>query len=174
MSLQLRVSIACISPSLCCKVRATYHAYGVVSFILIDCTLIDCALIDCRVMNCRLNAASICLQVTIVPREKFPLGQTIVQVNEQREATKQFTRRYLEEQIITALAGTPLARTTAARAPAGPPSQILLQAAVMSSQQRRRLPYECSCAAAYGINCPRACTRRLSTHPGCLRNILIA
>ena len=46
-----------------------------------------------------------CLQVTIIPREKFPLGQTVVRVNEQRENTRQFTRRYLEEQIITVLAG---------------------------------------------------------------------
>ena len=45
------------------------------------------------------------LQVTIVPREKFPLGQTVVRVNEARESTRQFTRRYLEEQVITVLAG---------------------------------------------------------------------
>ena len=48
------------------------------------------------------------VQVTIVPREKFPLGQTVVQVNEQRENTRQFTRRYLEEQLITVLAGASL------------------------------------------------------------------
>lgn len=45
------------------------------------------------------------MQVTIVPREKFPLGQTVVRVNEAREGTGQFTRRYLEEQLITLLAG---------------------------------------------------------------------
>ncbi|KAK9808335.1 hypothetical protein WJX73_003265 [Symbiochloris irregularis] len=45
------------------------------------------------------------VSVTIVPREKFPLGQTVVRVNEARENTGQFTRRYLEEQLITLLAG---------------------------------------------------------------------
>lgn len=48
------------------------------------------------------------VQVTIVPREKFPLGQTVVKVNEQRERTNLFTRRYLEEQLLTVLAGTAL------------------------------------------------------------------
>ncbi|DBA94610.1 hypothetical protein WJX77_012597 [Trebouxia sp. C0004] len=43
--------------------------------------------------------------VTIKPREKYPLGQTVLRVNEQRELTKQFTRQYLEEQLLTALAG---------------------------------------------------------------------
>lgn len=44
-------------------------------------------------------------QVTIVPREKYPLGQTVVKANEQRELTQLFTRRYLEEQLLTVLAG---------------------------------------------------------------------
>lgn len=44
-------------------------------------------------------------QVTIAPREKYPLGQTVLKVNEQRERTHMFTRRYLEEQLYTALAG---------------------------------------------------------------------
>ncbi|KAK9823015.1 hypothetical protein WJX81_007049 [Elliptochloris bilobata] len=43
--------------------------------------------------------------VTIVPREKYPLGQTVCKVNEQRERTRMFTRRYLEEQLLTVLAG---------------------------------------------------------------------
>ncbi len=43
--------------------------------------------------------------MTIKPREKYPLGQTVLRVNEQRELTKQFTRQYLEEQLLTALAG---------------------------------------------------------------------
>ena len=43
--------------------------------------------------------------MTIVPRDKFPLGQTVVKVNEQRELTNLFTRRYLEEQLLTVLAG---------------------------------------------------------------------
>ena len=47
------------------------------------------------------------VHVTIVPREKFPLGQTVLKVNEQRELTYQFTRRYLQEQLLTVLAGTP-------------------------------------------------------------------
>ena len=47
------------------------------------------------------------MHVTIVPREKFPLGQTVLKVNEQRELTYQFTRRYLQEQLLTVLAGTP-------------------------------------------------------------------
>lgn len=45
------------------------------------------------------------IHVTIKPREKYPLGQTVLRVNEQRELTKQFTRQYLEEQLLTALAG---------------------------------------------------------------------
>ena len=45
------------------------------------------------------------MHVTIVPREKFPLGQTVLKVNEQRELTYQFTRRYLQEQLLTVLAG---------------------------------------------------------------------
>ena len=45
------------------------------------------------------------VQVTIVPREKYPLGQTVLKANEQRELTQLFTRRYLEEQLLTALAG---------------------------------------------------------------------
>ena len=44
-------------------------------------------------------------QVTVVPREKYPLGQTVCKVNEQRERTRLFTRRYLEEQLLTVLAG---------------------------------------------------------------------
>lgn len=44
-------------------------------------------------------------QVTIVPREKYPLGQTVLKVNEQRERTHMFSRRYLEEQLMTVLAG---------------------------------------------------------------------
>ncbi|GAB4816210.1 hypothetical protein N2152v2_003256 [Parachlorella kessleri] len=44
------------------------------------------------------------VQVTIVPREKYPLGQTVVKANEQRELTQLFTRRYLEEQLLTTLA----------------------------------------------------------------------
>ena len=49
------------------------------------------------------------VHVTIKPREKYPLGQTVLRVNEQRELTKQFTRRYLEEQLLTTLAGMPCA-----------------------------------------------------------------
>lgn len=45
------------------------------------------------------------VQVTITPREKFPLGQTVVKANEGRELTQAFTRRYLEEQLLTVLAG---------------------------------------------------------------------
>ena len=40
-----------------------------------------------------------------MPREKYPLGQTVLKVNEQRERTHMFTRRYLEEQLYTVLAG---------------------------------------------------------------------
>lgn len=43
--------------------------------------------------------------MTTVPREKYPLGQTVLKVNEQRERTRLFTRRYLEEQLLTVLAG---------------------------------------------------------------------
>ena len=40
-----------------------------------------------------------------MPREKYPLGQTVVKVNEARERTHMFSRRYLEEQLVTVLAG---------------------------------------------------------------------
>ena len=40
-----------------------------------------------------------------MPREKYPLGQTVVKPNEQRELTGLFTRQYLEEQLLTTLAG---------------------------------------------------------------------
>ena len=45
------------------------------------------------------------VHVTIVPREKFPLGQTVLKANEQRELTHLFTRRYLQEQLLMVLAG---------------------------------------------------------------------
>lgn len=48
------------------------------------------------------------MHVTIEPREKHPLGQTVLKVNEQRELTRLFTRRYLQEQLLTVLAGTRL------------------------------------------------------------------
>ena len=53
------------------------------------------------------HASHVCQlqQVTIAPREKYPLGQTVLKVNEQRERTHMFTRRYLEEQLLTVLAG---------------------------------------------------------------------
>ena len=43
--------------------------------------------------------------MTVVPREKYPLGQTVTRVNEQRERTQMWSRRYLEEQLLTVLAG---------------------------------------------------------------------
>ncbi len=52
-------------------------------------------------------------QVTIVPREKYPLGQTVLKVNEQRERTHMFSRRYLEEQLMTTLAGAHVLRPSA-------------------------------------------------------------
>lgn len=45
------------------------------------------------------------IKVSIQPREKWPLGQTELKINEDREKTKQFTRRYLEEQLLVVLAG---------------------------------------------------------------------
>ena len=67
----------------------------------------------CVTLAWGLNEASSLLQpaiepvvhVTIVPREKFPLGHTVLKVNEQRELTYQFTRRYLQEQLLMVLAG---------------------------------------------------------------------
>ncbi len=56
---------------------------------------------ECNSQRLILNGA----QVTIVPREKYPLGQTVLKVNEQRERTHMFSRRYLEEQLMTVLAG---------------------------------------------------------------------
>ena len=45
------------------------------------------------------------ISVTIQPREKFPLGQTVVKANEGRELTQAFTARYMKEQLLTVLAG---------------------------------------------------------------------
>ncbi|EFN59574.1 hypothetical protein CHLNCDRAFT_132927 [Chlorella variabilis] len=45
------------------------------------------------------------LLTTIVPREKNPLGQTVVKANEGREMTGLWTRRYLEQQLLTVLSG---------------------------------------------------------------------
>ncbi len=56
------------------------------------------------------------MQVTIAPREKYPLGQTVLKVNEQRERTHMFTRRYLEEQLYTVLAGMTHTHKSAAAA----------------------------------------------------------
>lgn len=44
--------------------------------------------------------------VSIQPRQNSPLGQTVVRTNEQRQYAELWTRRYLEEQLITVLAGT--------------------------------------------------------------------
>ena len=60
--------------------------------------------------------AALLLQVTIAPREKYPLGQTVLKVNEQRERTHMFTRRYLEEQLYTTLG-----RSAACSADLNPP-----------------------------------------------------
>ena len=38
--------------------------------------------------------------VTIIPRERHPMGQTVLKVNEQRELTQMFTQRYLSEQLV--------------------------------------------------------------------------
>lgn len=43
--------------------------------------------------------------VSIQPRQNSPLGQTVVRTNEQRQYAELWTRRYLEEQLITVLAG---------------------------------------------------------------------
>jgi len=45
------------------------------------------------------------LSISIIPREQYPMGQTVLKVNEARELNRQFTRRYLEEQLLTVLAG---------------------------------------------------------------------
>lgn len=45
------------------------------------------------------------LSVSIVPREKYPMGQTVLRVNEARELNNMFTRRYLEEQLLMVMAG---------------------------------------------------------------------
>ena len=42
---------------------------------------------------------------TVVPREKFPLGHTTLAVDEARELTRMWTRRYLREQMMVELAG---------------------------------------------------------------------
>ena len=51
-----------------------------------------------------------------MPREKNPLGQTVLKANEDRELTGLYTRRYLEQQLLTVLAG----RAGEARPPAPP------------------------------------------------------
>ena len=43
--------------------------------------------------------------VTIRPRDRRPLGQTVVRTNTQRERTMLYTQRYLKEQLLTVLAG---------------------------------------------------------------------
>ena len=43
--------------------------------------------------------------VSIQPRQNSPLGQTVVRTNEQRQYAELWTRRYLEEQLVTVLAG---------------------------------------------------------------------
>lgn len=45
------------------------------------------------------------LSVSIIPREKYPMGQTILKVNEARELNNVFTRRYLEEQLLMVMSG---------------------------------------------------------------------
>jgi len=42
---------------------------------------------------------------SIEPREKNPLGQTVCKPDEGRQLTGLFTRRYLEQQMLTVLAG---------------------------------------------------------------------
>eukprot|EP01025_Chloroclados_australasicus_P056094 TRINITY_DN6893_c2_g1_i1.p2 TRINITY_DN6893_c2_g1~~TRINITY_DN6893_c2_g1_i1.p2 ORF type:complete len:362 (-),score=92.60 TRINITY_DN6893_c2_g1_i1:193-1194(-) len=44
-------------------------------------------------------------KVSIVAREKNPMGMTVVKFNESRELTKLFTRTYLEQQLLVVLAG---------------------------------------------------------------------
>lgn len=68
-----------------------------------------CCAVPCLVL-CWPHAVPCCAhpfppQVTIVPREKHPLGQTVVKANEDRELTGLYTKRYLEEQLLTLLAG---------------------------------------------------------------------
>ena len=46
--------------------------------------------------------------VTIRPRDRRPLGQTVVRTNTQRERTMLYTERYLKEQLLTVLAGEKL------------------------------------------------------------------
>lgn len=49
---------------------------------------------------CLLPSIEPIVYVTIVPREKNPMGQTVLKVNEQRELTQQYTQRYLSEQLL--------------------------------------------------------------------------
>ena len=44
-------------------------------------------------------------QVTTVPRERNPLGQTVVKIDEDRERNNLYSRQYLEQQLMTVLAG---------------------------------------------------------------------
>ena len=39
-------------------------------------------------------------ECTVVPREKYPLGHTTLTADESRELTRQWTRRYLREQMV--------------------------------------------------------------------------
>jgi len=45
------------------------------------------------------------VRVTTRPSEKAALGQTVLKVNENRELTQLFTKRYLREQLLMVLAG---------------------------------------------------------------------
>ena len=64
--------------------------------------------------------------VTVLPRERSPLGHTVLRLNEEREDSKLFTRRYLEAQVKMELAGRAA-------------EEILLGVEELSSINQRRL-----------------------------------
>lgn len=81
-----------------------------------------------------------------MPREKHPLGQTVVKANEHRELTGLFTRRYLEQQLLTLLAGR-------AGALAGCGLRGRLRGEWPSAQGRAWLGRQYSAAAYVSVGC---------------------
>ena len=62
-----------------------------------------------RLTLCPPHAVTQVQKVTIAPHQKLPLGHMILDLNEGRELTGLFTRRYLLQQLRLVLAGEPAA-----------------------------------------------------------------
>ena len=65
-----------------------------------------------RLTLCLPDAAAQVQKVTIAPHQKLPLGHMVLDLNEGRELTGLFTRRYLLQQLRLVLAGERAAMCT--------------------------------------------------------------